>query len=77
MIEFNCRRDLRSIGSDYDQIFTESLIGRAQRNAVWKILNRTFSEKDNILELNCGTGEDAIHLASRGYRYLHAMPRER
>src|SRR5882724_180897 len=58
------------LAPDYDQIFTESLIGRAQRNAVWKILDRTFSEKDNILELNCGTGEDAIHLASRGVSVL-------
>lgn len=54
------------IAKDYDRIFTNSLIGRAQRNAVWKILTETFSPNDHILELNCGTGEDAIFLAGSG-----------
>lgn len=54
------------IAPGYDQIFTESLIGRAQRDAVWKVLTSTFKPNDNILELNCGTGEDAIFLGSRG-----------
>jgi ubiquinone/menaquinone biosynthesis C-methylase UbiE len=54
------------IARDYDRIFTESLIGRAQRNAVWAVLTRTFKKNDNILELNCGTGEDALFLAARG-----------
>jgi ubiquinone/menaquinone biosynthesis C-methylase UbiE len=54
-----------SIARDYDRIFTESLIGRAQRSAVWSVLTRTFKKNDNILELNCGTGEDAFFLASK------------
>ncbi|HEV2272524.1 MAG TPA: class I SAM-dependent methyltransferase [Acidobacteriaceae bacterium] len=52
-----------NIAWDYDRLFTESVIGRAQRNAVWAVLARTFKKNDNILELNCGTGEDAIFLA--------------
>jgi ubiquinone/menaquinone biosynthesis C-methylase UbiE len=52
-----------SIARDYDRVFTESLIGRAQRNAVWAVLRKTFKNKDSLLELNCGTGEDAIFLA--------------
>jgi ubiquinone/menaquinone biosynthesis C-methylase UbiE len=52
------------LAQDYDQIFTNSLIGRAQRDAVWKVLTRTFRANDKILELNCGTGEDAFFLAS-------------
>lgn len=47
----------------YDHEFTDSLIGRAQRQAVWKILLDHFQPGDNILELNCGTGEDALFLA--------------
>jgi ubiquinone/menaquinone biosynthesis C-methylase UbiE len=54
------------LADSYDRSFTDSLIGRAQRNAVWKNLLRAFHPGDNILELNCGTGEDALFLASRG-----------
>jgi SAM-dependent methyltransferase len=58
------------LASDYDQHFTESLIGRAQRNAVWKILLETFRSGQNILELSCGTGEDAFFLAEHGISVL-------
>jgi ubiquinone/menaquinone biosynthesis C-methylase UbiE len=51
------------MAKDYDEKFTESLIGRAQRDAVWSRLDRTFHPGDHILELNCGTGEDALFLA--------------
>jgi ubiquinone/menaquinone biosynthesis C-methylase UbiE len=54
------------IAQNYDQIFTDSLIGRAQRDAVWKVLTRAFRKNDKILELNCGTGEDAMFLAGNG-----------
>jgi len=51
------------LAADYDQRFTYSIIGRAQRDSILKILSNTFKANDNILELNCGTGEDAIFLA--------------
>ena len=54
------------LAAEYDQIFTESIVGRAQRDAVWNVLANTFKVNDNILELNCGTGEDAVFLAGRG-----------
>jgi ubiquinone/menaquinone biosynthesis C-methylase UbiE len=54
------------IAQDYDHVFTNTLIGRAQRDAVWKVLTRTFRANDKVLELNCGTGEDAIFLAGNG-----------
>jgi ubiquinone/menaquinone biosynthesis C-methylase UbiE len=44
-------------------LFTRSLIGRAQRDAVWAVLTQTFRCGDTIVELNCGTGEDALFLA--------------
>ena len=40
-----------------------SLIGRAQRRVVTKELDRIFHSGQRILELNCGTGVDALHLA--------------
>jgi ubiquinone/menaquinone biosynthesis C-methylase UbiE len=51
------------MASEYDEVFTRSLVGRAQRDAVWVVLTHTFKRGDHILELNCGTGEDALFLA--------------
>ena len=44
----------------YDEHFTNSLIGKAQRQRVYSYLSTLnyFTNKD-ILEVNCGTGEDA------------------
>lgn len=58
------------MAAGYDQRFTRSLIGRAQREAVWEVLASSFHSGDNVLEINCGTGEDAIFLASRGVSVL-------
>jgi ubiquinone/menaquinone biosynthesis C-methylase UbiE len=55
-----------SMAERYDAEFTFSLIGRSQREVVWKRAAATFEPGDHVLELNCGTGEDAIYLASRG-----------
>ena len=54
----------------YDAVFSRSLIGEAQRKTVWKHIDRMWNPGDHILELNCGTGEDALHLASRGIKVL-------
>jgi ubiquinone/menaquinone biosynthesis C-methylase UbiE len=54
------------MANDYDDHFTRSLIGRAQRSAVWEVALQTFHQGDCILELNCGTGEDALFLTQRG-----------
>lgn len=55
-----------SVAERYDELFTRSLIGRAQRNAVWEALRQTFRPGERVLELNCGTGEDALFLARMG-----------
>lgn len=52
-----------SIAASYDDLFTRSMIGRAQRGAVWDALRDAFAPGAHILELNCGTGEDALFLA--------------
>ncbi len=52
-----------SLAARYDDLFTRSMIGRAQRGAVWDVLLDTFEPGSHILELNCGTGEDALFLA--------------
>lgn len=55
-----------SIAPIYDRIFTESAIGRAQRLQVSRQIKRCFSKGSHILEINCGTGEDALAMARRG-----------
>jgi SAM-dependent methyltransferase len=54
------------IASSYDELFTRTTIGRAQRMQVWRELISAFHDGTRILELNCGTGEDARFLAQRG-----------
>ncbi len=51
---------------NYDTLFSNSAIGRLQRNRVKYFIGKTFSDTmpRNILELNCGTGEDALWLAA-------------
>lgn len=58
------------IAENYDETFTFSPIGKAQRQLVRHYLQRHVqnSRKLNILELNCGTGEDALWLAKLGHR---------
>jgi len=59
-------RAFDALANTYDQKFTHSLIGRAQRDAVWKSLRLVFRPGDRLLELNCGTGEDAFFLSRQG-----------
>jgi ubiquinone/menaquinone biosynthesis C-methylase UbiE len=63
-------RAFDGVAAYYDDIFTKSQIGRAQRDAVWDLLAKTFHPGDSVLELNCGTGEDAIFLGRRGVSVL-------
>jgi len=55
-----------SIAPIYDCIFTDSAIGRVQRGQVTAEMNRRFKSGSRVLELNCGTGEDAIQMGRRG-----------
>jgi len=50
----------------YESAFIETSTGRQWRSAVWAELDRAFIPGSTVLEMNCGTGVDAIHLASRG-----------
>jgi SAM-dependent methyltransferase len=54
------------MAGEYDDVFTNSMIGRAQRETVWNAVAQIFRSGDHILELNCGTGEDALFLARNG-----------
>ena len=57
-----------SVADHYDADFTNTLLGRMLRRRVWSVLGRQFMAGDRVLELACGTGEDAVWLAKRGVR---------
>ncbi len=52
----------------YDDTFTHSPIGQYLRAQIHQRLNLHFQIGNNVLELGCGTGEDARYLANRGVR---------
>jgi ubiquinone/menaquinone biosynthesis C-methylase UbiE len=56
-----------SLAANYDAIFTHSSIGYAQRKAVWECAQKVFTPHSHLLELNCGTGEDALYFARQGF----------
>jgi ubiquinone/menaquinone biosynthesis C-methylase UbiE len=52
----------------YDSVFTNTRLGRWMREAVWHELAHEFPHSAHLLELGCGTGEDALWLVQRGMR---------
>jgi ubiquinone/menaquinone biosynthesis C-methylase UbiE len=56
--------------TNYDALFTNSAIGKLQRNLVYKQLSKQLDSVRKILEINCGTGEDAIWLAKQNFNVI-------
>jgi ubiquinone/menaquinone biosynthesis C-methylase UbiE len=54
----------------YDGQFTRTRIGMAMRRVVWARCAARFRPGLRILEMNCGTGEDARWLAAQGMQVL-------
>ena len=63
--------------ASYDAAFTDTDLGRRLRQAAWAWLDRAFGPGDRVLELGCGTGADAAHLAERGVRVVATDASER
>jgi SAM-dependent methyltransferase len=54
------------LASRYSELWTGTPRGREQRTAVWREIDGLFRAGDRVLDLGCGPGDDALHLASRG-----------
>lgn len=60
------------IASAYDSVFTRSTIGQLQRKRVWGYIEQIIPQLKGfeMLELNCGTGEDALLFGERGFNIV-------
>jgi ubiquinone/menaquinone biosynthesis C-methylase UbiE len=60
------------LARDYDTQFTTSMVGAGQRSISRKWLLKLLQGKNklNILEINCGTGADAIWMADMGHNVI-------
>lgn len=60
------------IASSYDAAFSRSAIGQLQRKRVWSYLEKITPQLGGleILELNCGTGEDALVFSEKGFNIV-------
>lgn len=56
------------LASQYDRLWTRSTVGRLQREAVWRHIGTLFKPGQAVLDLGCGTGEDALTLMGAGLR---------
>jgi len=56
----------------YDDVFTNSHIGKLQRKLVHDFLINVLpkDQRLHILEINCGTGHDALWLANKGHHII-------
>jgi ubiquinone/menaquinone biosynthesis C-methylase UbiE len=54
------------LAGQYDTLWTGSANGRWQRQAVWRRIDFLFRPGQSVLDLGCGTGHDALHLAQSG-----------
>jgi SAM-dependent methyltransferase len=54
------------IAPDYHRLWSDAREGKSQRAQVWRHIDPLFRPGDRVLDLGCGTGDDALHLAGRG-----------
>ena len=64
------KADFDAAALQYDKTFTNSIIGKLQRKYVYYHVSKLLIKSNfrHVLEINCGTGEDAIWLAQQNYK---------
>ncbi|HAN32480.1 MAG TPA: hypothetical protein DCQ06_12865 [Myxococcales bacterium] len=55
-----------AVADNYDAKFSDAALGVLLRTRIWRVLHQSMPDSGALLELGCGTGEDALHMASRG-----------
>ncbi len=58
------------VAGTYDAASTDAPVSRWLRQQLWRWLAELFPSEGYLLELGCGTGEDAVWFAQRGVRVL-------
>jgi len=58
------------IAHDYGGLWDNTDVGRLQRDAVWRHISPYFHAGDAILDLGCGTGDDALRFALKGVKVV-------
>jgi ubiquinone/menaquinone biosynthesis C-methylase UbiE len=66
-----CPTGFDRLAARYDELWTSTATGSAQRGMVWRSMDSLFHAGDRVLDIGCGTGVDAAHLTARGI-YVHA-----
>ncbi len=58
------------IANTYDDVEATNAVGRRLRRKFQEAIRRVFQSGDRVLEIGCGTGIEALMLASRGVEVL-------
>jgi SAM-dependent methyltransferase len=57
-----------SVAADYDGPRGNNDLIQDMRGEMWRWLSLTFAPGQRLIDMGCGTGLDAVHLASMGYQ---------